>query len=55
MKAATDSTLTLTEVDKFLDGLAKLMREDDQAEHFRKICKRCTSDDMKMVKLSIGD
>ncbi|XP_054719212.1 DNA ligase 3-like [Uloborus diversus] len=42
------STLSLFEVDAFLDKLTKVSRESDQAEILTKVAKRCTSNDLKM-------
>ncbi|GFS06592.1 DNA ligase [Elysia marginata] len=42
------STLSLQEVDKYLDELSKVTREDDQQMVLTKVTKRCTSNDLKM-------
>lgn len=46
---ANESTLTIIEVDEFLEELSKLTQEDKQAEHFEKFCKQCTADDLKTI------
>ncbi|XP_028393630.1 DNA ligase 3-like [Dendronephthya gigantea] len=43
------STLTLQEVDNFLDKMSTLTREDEQQNELTKITKRCTSNDLKYV------
>lgn len=49
IKPATKSCLTLEDVDGILIELARLSKEDEQVEWFKKICKRCTASDLKMV------
>lgn len=41
--------LTIQEVDRFLEHLAKLTREEDQLQHFASITEKCTSNDLKMI------
>lgn len=56
IKPATDSTLTIQEVEKFLQDLSKLTKEDEQIHHFKKIVKKCTIKDLKMlIRLIKGD
>ncbi|CAH0583151.1 unnamed protein product [Chrysodeixis includens] len=53
---AVDSTLTIHQVEDFLAELSKLTREDEQIYHFKKIVKKCTTFDMKMlIRLIKGD
>ncbi|CAG9579688.1 unnamed protein product [Danaus chrysippus] len=55
-KPATESSLTLQTVDDFLHELSKLTKEDEQIYHFKKIIKKCTVDDLKMlIRLIKGD
>lgn len=42
-------TLTIQEVDEFLEDLTKVTKEDDQEKILTKIAKRCTGNDLKMV------
>ncbi|CAL1532894.1 unnamed protein product, partial [Lymnaea stagnalis] len=42
------STLSLQEVDKLLDELSKVTKEDDQQRVLTKVAKRCTANDLKM-------
>ena len=46
---AKKSKLTVHRVDDFLDGLAKLTREEEQGHEFSKFIKLCTTNDLKMV------
>ncbi|XP_011309542.1 DNA ligase 3 isoform X2 [Fopius arisanus] len=48
-RPCTRSQLTLQEVDKFLENLATLTREDDQVSHFQSIIDNCTANDLKMI------
>lgn len=50
IKPSAKSLLTLDEVDDFLIKLSQLTKEDEQIDIIRKICKLCTSGDLKMVK-----
>ncbi|XP_013393552.1 DNA ligase 3 [Lingula anatina] len=43
------STLSLQEVDAFLDELTLYTREEDQQRALTKIAKKCTANDLKMV------
>lgn len=49
LQPAGKSKLKLSEIDEFLDKLSDLTKEDEQSEHFKEICKKCTSNDLKMV------
>uniref|UniRef100_A0A2R5LJI1 DNA ligase n=1 Tax=Ornithodoros turicata TaxID=34597 RepID=A0A2R5LJI1_9ACAR len=46
---AKKSTLSLQEVDNYLERLSKLTREEDQEDLFSKLAARCTGNDLKMV------
>ncbi|XP_058794597.1 DNA ligase 3 isoform X2 [Phymastichus coffea] len=48
-KPQNTSTLTLQEVDEFLEKLSTLTKEDEQIYHFKTIIRRCTADDLKML------
>lgn len=48
-KPCSKSTITMTEVDVFLESLSKITTEDEQVRHFEKFCVKCTSNDLKMV------
>ena len=48
-KPAKESLLTLMDIDEFLEELSNLTLEDRQVEHFEKICKKCTADDLKTI------
>lgn len=55
-RPANDSTLTIHEVENFLEDLSKLTKEDEQIHHFKKIVKKCTTQDLKMlIRLIKGD
>lgn len=43
------SLLTIQEVDDFLEELSTLTKEDEQTNHFKKIVKKCTSNDLKII------
>ncbi|KAI8420782.1 hypothetical protein MSG28_007990 [Choristoneura fumiferana] len=52
----SESTLTIQEVEEFLEGLSKLTKEEEQIYHFKTIVRKCTSDDLKMIiRLIKGD
>lgn len=56
VQPAADSTLTIQKVEHFLEDLSKLTKEEEQIHHFKKIVKKCTSDDLKMlIRLIKGD
>ncbi|CAG9787145.1 unnamed protein product [Diatraea saccharalis] len=56
VKAALESTLTIQEVENFLEELSKLTKEEEQIYHFKKIIKKCTTDDILMlIRLIKGD
>lgn len=53
---ATESTLTIHNIEDFLEDLSKLTKEEDQTYHFKKIVKKCTENDLKMlIRLIKGD
>lgn len=53
---AAESTLTIHQVEDFLEDLSKLTKEEEQIYHFKKIVKRCTSHDLTMIiRLIKGD
>ncbi|GLH15713.1 DNA ligase [Gryllus bimaculatus] len=45
-RPSKNSHLTIQEIDKFLEELSQLTREDDQAHLFTQICEKCTSNDL---------
>ncbi|KAM3966910.1 DNA ligase 3 [Aphomia sociella] len=56
VQPATVSTITVHDVEEFLEGLSKLTKEEEQIYHFKKIVKKCTLDDMLMlIRLIKGD
>ncbi|KPJ02421.1 DNA ligase 3 [Papilio xuthus] len=56
VQPASDSTLTIQQVEEFLEDLSKLTREDEQIYQFKKIVKKCNLDDMTMlIRLIKGD
>lgn len=48
-KPAAESTLKLADVDEFLEELSNVTQEDNQVEHFEKICKLCTAEDLRTI------
>ncbi|PAA79582.1 hypothetical protein BOX15_Mlig020357g5, partial [Macrostomum lignano] len=46
---AAKSSLSMQEVDAFLDRLAGLSREDDQGAAFKQLAAKCTGNDLRMV------
>lgn len=53
---ASESTLTIHNIEDFLEDLSKLTKEEEQIYHFKKIVKKCTEDDLKMlIRLIKGD
>lgn len=48
-KPAKKSSLTIDQVDDFLEQLTKLTKEEDQIQHFIEFCPKCTSNDLKTV------
>ncbi|KAH0809151.1 hypothetical protein GEV33_013639 [Tenebrio molitor] len=48
-KPAKKSTLTIHEVDDFLDTLTTISKEEEQLNHFKSFIKKCTSNDLKVV------
>ncbi|XP_049870943.1 DNA ligase 3 [Pectinophora gossypiella] len=52
----SESTLSIHEVEDFLQDLSKLTKEEEQIYHFKKIVKKCSLEDMKMlIRLIKGD
>ncbi|KAI5636356.1 ATP dependent DNA ligase domain-containing protein [Phthorimaea operculella] len=52
----SESTLTIHDVENFLEDLSKLTKEDEQIYHFKKIVKKCTLEDITMlIRLIKGD
>ncbi|XP_026318532.1 DNA ligase 3 [Hyposmocoma kahamanoa] len=49
VRPANESTLTIHEVENFLEDLSKLTKEEEQIHHFKKIVKKCTAEDLKML------
>lgn len=49
IKPTSKSTLTIGEVDEFLEELSQLTKEDEQIEHFEKIAPKCTANDLKII------
>lgn len=44
------SVLTLQEVDKFLDELTEITKEDEQYKAFSNLCEKANGEDLKMVR-----
>ncbi|VVC88254.1 unnamed protein product, partial [Leptidea sinapis] len=56
VQPASGSTLTIHDINNFLDDLSKLTKEEEQIYHFKKIVKKCTLSDLKMmIRLIKGD
>ncbi|XP_047532095.1 DNA ligase 3 [Vanessa atalanta] len=56
LKPASESLLTVHNVEDFLEELSKFTKEEEQIYHFKKIVKRCTTNDLKMlIRLIKGD
>lgn len=56
IKPAENSTLSIHDVENFLEELSKLTKEEEQIYHFKKIVKQCTLKDIKMlIRLIKGD
>lgn len=49
LKPAKESKLSLMDVNEFLEELSNLTQEDRQAEHFEKVCKKCTAGDLRTI------
>lgn len=49
VKPKNESTLTLMDVDEFLEELSKQTQEERQAESFEAISKKCTTGDLKTI------
>lgn len=48
-KPAKKSTISISEVDMFLDKLSTLTKQEDQQNHFEIIVPKCTSNDLKLI------
>lgn len=48
IKPASESKLTLDDVDSYLDKLSQLTKENDQLKLLEEIVKKCTKNDLKM-------
>ncbi|XP_047026101.1 DNA ligase 3 [Helicoverpa zea] len=56
VQPASESTLTIQKVEDFLEDLSKLTKEEEQIYHFKKIVKKCTANELKMlIRLIKGD
>ncbi|CAH0399223.1 unnamed protein product [Chilo suppressalis] len=56
VKPASESTITIHEVENFLEELSKLTKEEEQIYQFKLIVKKCTLDDILMlIRLIKGD
>ncbi|CAH2085383.1 unnamed protein product [Euphydryas editha] len=56
LKPASNSVLSILNIDDFLQELSKLTKEEEQIYHFKKIVKNCTVNDLKMlIRLIKGD
>ncbi|XP_041989246.1 DNA ligase 3 [Aricia agestis] len=56
VQPASESTLTIQQMEDFLEDLSKLTKEEEQIYHFKKIVKKCDLNDMKMlIRLIKGD
>lgn len=56
VQPATESTLSIQDIENFLEDLSKLTKEEEQIYHFKKIVKKCTLNDIKMlIRLIKGD
>lgn len=49
VKPADKSSMTVMEVDNFLDELSTRTLENEQIEIFEEICKKCTTDDIRTI------
>lgn len=49
IKPAKESTLSIIQIDQFLDDLSELTQEEQQVEFFEGICAKCTADDLKTL------
>lgn len=49
VKPIQESTLSLTEVDEFLEELHKLTQEAEQVKQFEKIVKKCSTGDLRTI------
>lgn len=48
-KPTKKSTVTLQEVDEFLEELSNLTKEEEQMAHIKSFASRCTSNDLKII------
>ncbi|CAK1544132.1 unnamed protein product [Leptosia nina] len=56
VQPAMESTLTIQDIETFLEELSKLTKEDEQIYHFKKIVKKCSLNDITMlIRLIKGD
>ncbi|XP_046967345.1 DNA ligase 3 [Vanessa cardui] len=56
LKPASESSLTVHNVEDFLEELSKFTKEEEQIYYFKKIVRRCTTNDLKMlIRLIKGD
>ncbi|KAK7070082.1 DNA ligase 3, partial [Halocaridina rubra] len=56
LQPAKKSFLSIQEVDELLEDLSGMTREEEQSSHLKKIAKKCTGNDLKMVvRLIKGD
>lgn len=49
VKPCKKSTLTVEQVEEFLENLSKLTKEEDQINHFSEIVPICTAGDLKVI------
>lgn len=49
VKPSKKSKLTIFDVDDFLEELSQRTKEDEQIDHFKKLLKKCTPNDLKVV------
>ncbi|KAL1138090.1 hypothetical protein AAG570_009785 [Ranatra chinensis] len=49
LSPSNKSCLTIHDVDRFLEHLSKLTREEDQMSHFASIIPKCTGNDLKII------
>ncbi|KAK7600957.1 hypothetical protein V9T40_008398 [Parthenolecanium corni] len=48
IKPASKSTLSLQDVNEYLNQLSKLTKEDDQQRHLKKVALKCTANDLQV-------
>lgn len=49
IKPSKKSKLTVFDVDDFLEELSRRTKEDEQIDHFKKMLKKCTTNDLKVI------